>query len=303
MSDDELLELFNRVRFWTQGDQRAPHKALVLLLALAQLQRGGGRWLAFSEVEPKLRQLLVDFGPHRRNVRPDYPFWRLRNDGIWTVLEEDTLLPLENAAGDVPVSALREVGARGGFNAATFELLKRRPELVNLVAERLLTETFPPSVHDLLLDAVGFPWIAQGRPQRDPWFREEILRIYERRCAICGYDGRLGSSELGIEAAHVKWHAAGGPDEASNGLALCSFHHLAFDRGAISLDDSLRILVSQDVSGQSNVTEFLIRFSGVALRGPQRGTPSPHPDYLAWHRREVFWDPPRSHDCQGDRPL
>jgi uncharacterized protein len=70
-----------------------------------------------------------------------------------------------------------------------------------------------------------------GRRRRDPRFREEILRIYERRCAVCGYDGRLGTTDLAIEAAHIKWHAAGGPDAAENGLALCSFHHVALEPG------------------------------------------------------------------------
>ena len=40
----------------------------------------------------------------------------------------------------------------------------------------------------------------------------------------------------GWEAAHIQWHSHGGPDQVANGLALCTFHHGAFDRGAIGLD-------------------------------------------------------------------
>ena len=42
----------------------------------------------------------------------------------------------------------------------------------------------------------------------------------------------LDQETLGIEAAHIKWHQAGGPDTEDNGLALCTLHHKRFDRGA-----------------------------------------------------------------------
>ena len=112
--------------------------------------------------------------------------------------------------------------------------------------------------------------------------------------AICGYDARLGNTDLGLDAAHIKWHAAGGPDTPNNGMALCSFHHLAFDRGALSLNEDLRILVSKDVHGQNHIDQLLLRYSGKPLRTPQDGEPFPEPTYLEWHRHEVFWAPVRS---------
>src|SRR5437870_12435647 len=84
--------------------------------------------------------------------------------------------------------------------------------------------------------------------------------------AICGYDARLGNTDLGLDAAHIKWHAAGGPDTPNNGMALCSFHHLAFDRGALSLNEDLRILVSKDVHGQNHIDQLLLRYSGKPLK-------------------------------------
>jgi putative restriction endonuclease len=98
---------------------------------------------------------------------------------------------------------------------------------------------------------------------------------------------------LAIEAAHIKWHAAGGPDEPHNGLALCSFHHVALDRGALSLDDSLRILISQHAHGHAQTELLLLRYSGEMLRLPQRGAPTPHLPFLGWHRKEVFRAPAR----------
>jgi len=281
-TDSQVLDAFRRIRSWAHGDRRAPHKPLLLLIALARLQRGEEQWLRFAEIEEPFRELLEQFGPGGGAGRLVFPFWRLRNDGVWSIPEEPQLAPLQNTAGDVPIVALRSLNARGGLRADLFEHLRARPELANTLARQILEDGFPPSLHESILEAVGFPWTV-GRRRRDPRFREEILRIYERRCAVCGYDGRLGTADLAIEAAHIKWHAAGGPDEPENGLALCSFHHVALDRGALSLDDELRILVSQHVNGHSQTEELLLRFAGASLRRPQRGAPDPEAAFLTWH--------------------
>jgi putative restriction endonuclease len=292
-TDAQILEPFAAIRTWERRDQRAPHKILLLLMALAQLQRREGRWLSYAEVEPKLKQLLADFGPPRQTARPEYPFWRLQHDGIWEIPEADRLEKDLTASGDVKVRALRTHGAKGGFTEALVAVLRRRPPLVNRIAALLLENNFPSSLHQQILDAVDFPWVTGQRSRRDPGFRTEILRIYEHRCAVCGYDARLGSSDLGLEAAHIKWHAAGGPDTPDNGLALCPFHHLALDRGALSLDDELTVLISKDVHGQNHLEDLLLRYAGKLIRRPQQGEPSPNSLYLQWHRREVFWAPAR----------
>jgi putative restriction endonuclease len=153
---------------------------------------------------------------------------------------------------------------------------------------------FPRIADQTILDAVDFQWVVIARRRRDPQFRVEILRIYDHRCAVCGFDARLGNTDLGLEAAHIQWHPAGGPDTSNNGVALCSFHHLAFDRGALSIDERLRILVSKDVHGQNHIEQLLLAYGGKPLRMPQRGEPTPENKYLDWHRREVFWAPARS---------
>lgn len=81
-SDQRLVDRFTAVRAWQRGDERAPHKPVVLLAALAQVQRGGGQWLAFSEVEDKPGRLLEEFGPPRQATHLEDPFWRLQNDDL-----------------------------------------------------------------------------------------------------------------------------------------------------------------------------------------------------------------------------
>lgn len=293
-----LIDRLAGVTMWSRGGERAPHKPLLLLLALARVQRGDARLVAFAALEEDLARLLADFGPPRRSLHPEYPFWRLQNDGdFWVVPEREALVAARGErkrTGDVPRRLLRERGAHGGFSPEVDAALRGDPALVNQIGLALLEANFPPSLHADILDAVGMPWVVEPRrARRDPGFREAVLRAYERRCAVCDYDLRIGHSDLGIEAAHVKWHAAGGPDRVDNGLALCTFHHKAFDRGALGLDDERRVLVSQDVHGSHGLEEWLVRHVGRPLRLPQPGTDPPSDGFVRWHQRQVFRGPAR----------
>jgi putative restriction endonuclease len=129
--------------------------------------------------------------------------------------------------------------------------------------------------------------------RRDPAFRHEVLSAYEHACAFCGFNARLGASDLGLEAAHLKWHQAGGPSELDNGIACCSLHHLALDRGALGLDPELRILVSARLSGTGRVQDLFVSLAGKRLRKPNRSGALPRLDYIAWHSKEVFRKPHR----------
>lgn len=99
---------------------------------------------------------------------------------------------------------------------------------------------------------------------------------------------RLGYRPVALEAAHIKWHQAGGPDVEVNGLALCSLHHKLFDRGAFTLSNDLEILVSDGAYGSVGFQEWLMRFHGQKLNFPQRQTYYPSENYTRWHVKEVF---------------
>lgn len=58
LSNDEIYRRFSTIRTWSRGDQRAPHKPLLLLMRLAALQRGEPRLTDFNSVEQKLTELL-----------------------------------------------------------------------------------------------------------------------------------------------------------------------------------------------------------------------------------------------------
>ena len=59
--------------------------------------------------------------------------------------------------------------------------------------------------------------------------------------------------EFALEAAHMQSFRHGGPDTPENGIAMCSLHHKAFDRGALGLSEEGMILVSQHLHGGPQV--------------------------------------------------
>ncbi len=277
----------------------SPHKPLLLILALADLQNNKNRLMAFEEVFERLSHLLIDFGPQRKSYHPELPFWRLQNDGeFWEIPVSDSIMRHQGVYSrntNVSSKILKSFNTCGGFTQAAYSFLKSHPEIVNQLVTDLLDSHFPASMHESILDAVGMPWkqIGPAGRKRSSEFRDMVLRIYEYRCAICGFDGRLGTQDLALEAAHIKWFAAGGPDTEKNGLALCVFHHRMFDRGAIGLGNNSEIIISQLVNGGRQVQELLIKYSGQKLRNPQTKEYRPNSEFVDWHYNEVFRKPGR----------
>jgi putative restriction endonuclease len=255
---------------------------------------GEDRLIPYSDVDRDLRKLLFEFGPTRSSYHPEYPFWRLQNDGIWELEGAEKVL-LRKSSTDARKSELFLYDVRGGFTEEIYNRLARDHKLLGEIARDLLDANFPASIHEDILQAVGLDLETEEHYQkkRDPHFREKVLRAYEYRCAVCGFDVRLGDSLVGLEAAHIKWCQAGGPDVEVNGVALCALHHKLFDRGVFSLTDSLNIQVSERAHGTSGFKEWLMAFHGKQIRPPQRQSYYPKTQFIDWHVKEVFQGPSR----------
>lgn len=281
-----LLQTVKALNIWRKGDQRAPHKPLLLLYALGHLQQTGSHSIRYEEASVKLKELLMEFGPSRKSYHPEQPFVRLAYDGIWQVSQE---VPKDK----IRDNWLKAQSVTAGFTEDVLLLLKEKPALVREIAETLLEEHFSETLHQDILLAVGLDLESDAFGQkkyrkRDPHFRDRILSAYRYRCAVCGYDVRLKNQPVGLEAAHIKWHQAGGPDQENNGLALCALHHKLFDLGAFTLDQDQSIRVSLWANGSRGLEEWLLCFQGKSLLGPGRTTYFPEPQFVDWHVREVF---------------
>ena len=117
-------------------------------------------------------------------------------------------------------------------------------------------------------------------------FRMRVLQAYRERCAIC----RLRHQEL-LDAAHIlpDSHPRGRP-VVSNGLALCSLHHAAFDRNLLGISPELKVDVRLDVLREIDgpmLEHGLQGFHGAVLTVPRAPGLRPNREFLA-ERYELF---------------
>lgn len=310
MTREDILRRFQAFSVWERRGERAPHKPLLILYAIGRLMLGEER-LCYKEIEGDLRNLLKEFGPWRDRYRPQDPFWRLKNarnpeDRIWEIpnehkIEEGTQKN-GKSTGDVRrIDDLRKHGV-GGFLPPIADQLRSDVGLRFEVVGRLLGSHFPITYHTDILQAVGIEWAfgwtfgvplqpqvpgSQQKP-RNPKFRPEVLEAYGHRCAICGFNVTLGDRLIAIEAAHIKWYSAEGPDTPRNGMALCALHHKLFDRGVFTLSDQLAIKVSEQVDPASpGFEEWLGCFDGRDIYSPSEPY-LPDAAYVQWHAKQVF---------------
>jgi putative restriction endonuclease len=295
-SPGDWLHRVGEIRPWTRGAERAPHKPLVLLYAIGHLQRTGSPEIPFSEAMQPLERLLQQFGPPRDRHHPEYPFFHLgRDKGLW---ELHGLTPF-GSSGSPSRQQLIQSKAVGRLNADFAKALLDSPALMAQVVRQLLDSNFPESLHPDITEQIGLDITAleliKARSQkRDPEFREHVLLAYERRCAICGYEGRLGVQTVAVDAAHVRWWAFAGPDGVANGICLCAMHHKLFDLGVVGISDSHRLLVSAHfIAHDSASNNMILKYLGAPVAAPQAGFPAIADEHAAWHRSEVFKAPHR----------
>ncbi|MCC9598307.1 MULTISPECIES: phosphorothioated DNA-binding restriction endonuclease [unclassified Rubrivivax] len=310
-----ILEAFDGLRRAQRAGVYAPHKPLLILLALARVQRGEQRLVDFGTVDAPLRALLTEFGPSSAPKSRHYPFWHLATDGggaLWELRGPRELL--SRPPGATPnLGELRAGHVEGGFPAEVDRALREVPGLLEAVASRVLEAAFPATLHTDIAAAVGLtlhrPSVAfTGEPappayanaerrRRDPAFRERVLRAYEYRCCVCGFDLRIGTIAAGLEAAHIQWHHVGGPDVETNGLALCALHHKLFDLGAFTVEPhDLRVVFSQHAIAGDRSGDGALRHHGRPLLAPQHTSMRPAAPYLAWNMHNVFKGPARQLD-------
>lgn len=291
----DWLDRVGSIRRWSRDGYRAPHKPLLLLYALGHHQRRGGAQLEYSEVEADLERLLREFGPARRTT-PAYPFHYLVSDGLWRVTT-----PGGEGSPGPSAPRLRRSRASGGLVPELSAALDEEPALRARITRLLLDNNFEPSLHADILALVGLD-LGPGEERtdsaaergRDPGFRDLVLTAYEYRCAFCGYEGLIDGASVGLEAAHVRWWAFEGPDDLTNGLCLCSIHHLLFDKGVLGTSTDRTVTVSTRFASRSAAAErIVLSLAGVPVHTPQRGFPVVADNHLEWHMEQVFRGPAR----------
>ena len=97
-------------------------------------------------------------------------------------------------------SALVDTTARGNFVSDIAATLQKQPAYIPRLARELIAAHFPSTLHADICAAVGLELdegpddlAAKQRLVRDADFRPRIIRAYEYRCAVTGWDLRVGN--------------------------------------------------------------------------------------------------------------
>lgn len=109
--------------------------------------------------------------------------------------------------------------------------------------------------------------LLETKRKRDPDFRNRILREYEFSW-LMQLNVRLGHKLVTIDATHIQFHQAGGPDIEENGISLCSHPHKLFDRKVFAITRYRQLLVAEEAHGKQGFEEWLMRFHGKKICSP-----------------------------------
>lgn len=120
------------------------------------------------------------------------------------------------------------------------------------------------------------------------FFRAAVLASYGYQCSVC----RISVPEL-LNASHIiPWSRdVSRRADPTNGLAMCALHDRAFDRGLMTINDELQVIVARRIVVR-NPPELhevgLLKISGVRIAIPERFQPDR--GALRFHRQNIFSD-------------
>ena len=114
-------------------------------------------------------------------------------------------------------------------------------------------------------------------------FRIAVTDAYGRACSVT-----KEHSLPALDAAHIRPYAEGGPHHVSNGLLLRADLHRLFDKGYITVDRDLRLVVSERLKNEFQNGRTYYPLHGRTLHVPEDEQDRPAPDVLQWHNENVF---------------
>lgn len=114
-------------------------------------------------------------------------------------------------------------------------------------------------------------------------FRIAVADAYGWSCAATGEH-----SLPALDAAHIKPLAEAGPSIVNNGLLLRADLHRLFDKGYVSVGEDRRLLVGARLKQDFNNGRTYYPLHGMELREPSMPALRPDPDFLRWHRDNIF---------------
>lgn len=287
----------------------APHKPLLLLAILDEVEHGGiqeNLVRITPELVSRFRaywKVLVPSGTWRE--RFVYPFRYLIQDGFWSLIKDGVELSSNELGHPTYIGQLSSLIDGGRFAPDLWQLLQDKTAVDALQAYLLeiyfgttataIRDTIPCvpvnyEAEQLIAEAHESFRVKEIREARNDvyylrhaLFPRVVKSLYRQSCAACGIDTRGSNGQCIVDAAHILPFGQFHNNDPRNGVALCKNHHWGFDAGWFTISDDYRILVSPHLT----FTDAFLA-NDTFLRLPDQENYSPAADALAWHRDNVF---------------
>ena len=153
------------------------------------------------------------------------------------------------------------------------------------------------STSTLPTNGVAIEYLSSGLPEgkdrtivataraNQTYFRNALLDNYQHRCCLTGL-----TVESLLIASHIKpWSKADPATERlspENGLLLDALHDRAFDKGLMTIDFDLRVVVSRKVPRDEPGEELLWQYNGRRIQVPGRF--KPRREFIEYHNDVIF---------------
>ena len=245
---------------------------------------GGGFFVRFSALPARLA--WEAFG--EKNGVADYRELRQRIERYRGVTKGDSEIGCNVLNGPVFFSEkdwipVPESWAPNIVRGRTFDTEQMEGlRLWNAVSERLLARATAEGKAEAP-PRFGAEYLTRARLGQGA-FRVLVTEAYDRRCAV------TGERTLPVlEAAHIKPYSETGPHLVANGLLLRSDFHILFDNGYVTVDEDLRVQVSDKIKEKfENGREYYQYRDKPLLIVPRGLDERPSREYLRWHNAEKF---------------
>lgn len=290
---------------------KAPHKPVLLLSVIHQIERGQIKNNRIYLTPDLVAEFIETFKllANKGNI-PEFslPFYHLTNEKFWHLQpKSDQLL-----RGYVKsINVLNELVDYAYLDEPLFALLENL-ETRQILKNTLLNTYFPntkavylaaqPNVgvylHNLEKYILNEPSVAYQTPPsvknedeqfvRGSLFKKMIPKLYHHTCSITQMRVTSAHGYQLIDACHIKPISISNDDTISNGFALGPTLHRAFDRGMIGIDEHYRVVVSRYIKDDAKDTYSLNVLAGKKLYLPMEKEYYPRVENFLWHLGERF---------------
>lgn len=303
------LKKFSKLRQGVTRYGKAPHKPVLLLTFIELFEKAElseNKVYISPELVARFKEIFALLVRTAHTSDFSLPFYHLATEGFWNV---KTKLGPTLHVHIKSIHTLSEVVDFGYFAEDLYTLLLDT-EARSILKTAILDHYFPVTKAEYLNTKQGGyiqnlqSYLLNESPAgytlelnetdeeeafiRGGMFKKLVPQVYNHTCCISGM--RLVSNHgfSMIDACHIVPFSLSKDDKINNGLALCPNLHRAFDRGLISVNEKLKVLVSDAIAEDLTNAYALLHLKGKDLALPFGAKHYPTASNLAWHREHIF---------------